>query len=99
IATGALRAYLSEGSAMADGKKKNKSKRVPKAPKATRPPGTTSNQQGAVAQGGGPSARPAVAGAAPAVDLDWEASARSEQAATPGARRSGFVVRPDTRDI
>lgn len=101
ITASALRAYVSGVDATGDGKGKRKSKRVAKAPKESQRAPTASNQRTAPAQPTGSAAKASLAGPARTVDLDWDADARSDKSApSPAdAPRTGFYVRPDTRDI
>jgi hypothetical protein len=99
ITAGALRAYVSGVDAGGDGKGKRKSKRAAKSPKESQR--AASNQRTAPAQPSGSVAKANMAGATRTVDLDWDADARSDKSAPSPAEapRTGFYVRPDTRDI
>jgi hypothetical protein len=101
ITTGALRAYVSEANAGAGGKRKSKAKRTPRTPKETQPGAVKSGQTVAPAPRTKAAPKPTFAAGTRAVDLDWEpAPALNKAAPAPAAApRSGFEVRPDTKDI
>jgi hypothetical protein len=101
ITAGALRAYVSGVDATGDGKGKRKSKRAAKTPKDPQRAPTASNQRTAPVQLTGSAAKASLAGPTRTVDLDWDADARSDKSAPlpADAPRTGFHVRPDTRDI
>jgi hypothetical protein len=101
ITTGALRAYVSEANAGAGGKRKSKAKRAPRTPKETQPGAVKSGKSVAPAPRTKAAAKPIVAAASHAGDLDWEpAPALKKAAPVPAAApRSSFDVRPDTKDI
>jgi hypothetical protein len=101
ITAGALRAYVSGVDASADRKGKRKSKRAAKSPKEPQRAALRSNQKAAPMQPSGSAAKASIAGPTRTVDLDWDADARSDKSApSPAdAPRTGFYVRPDTRDI
>jgi hypothetical protein len=102
ITTGALRAYVSEANAGARGKRKHKAKHVPKAAKETRPGAASSSPKATTAKPPEPATKGAGAVAPRNVDLDSdpatpsERSLREQEAA---ARRQGFYIRPDTKNI
>jgi hypothetical protein len=100
ISAGALRLYVGGAKATAGGKKKRKAKRTEKQPTDTGPASSIGSLQAGPAQSAEPTAGPAVA-TARNVDLDWDHATRSDNA-TPsqaGARRAGFYVRPDRKNI
>jgi hypothetical protein len=101
ITTGALRAYVSEANAGAGGRKKPKAKRAARAEKETKSGAANSTQSVAPAQPIKSAPRPAVPSASRAVDLDRKPAPGFEKAAPlpATAPRSGFEVRPDTKDI
>jgi hypothetical protein len=100
ISAGALRLYVGGAKAAAGGKKKRKAKRTEKQPTEIGPAASMGSPQGAPVQPTGPTAGPALA-TPRNVDLDWEHATRPDNA-TPsqaGARRAGFYVRPDRKNI
>jgi hypothetical protein len=101
ITTGALRAYVSEANAGAGGKRKSKAKRAPRTPKETQPGAVKSGKSVAPAPATKAAAKPTLAAGSRAADLDWEpAPALNKAAPAPAtAHRSGFEVRPDTKDL
>lgn len=101
ITTGALRLYVGGAKGGAGGKKKHKAKRTEKQSTDTASAAATSSPPPASAQSAGPAVGRVVAPTARKEELDWDPAARADNA-TPsqaGARRAGFHVRPDTRDI
>jgi hypothetical protein len=99
ITTGALRAYVSEASA-ASGKKKAR----PAKPAAQVSQGAQAAARKSI-HGTSPmppaadAAKPNIAAATSAVDLDWDPAARSEKMASSSPPRGSFSVRPDTKDL
>jgi hypothetical protein len=101
ITTGGLRLYVGGAKGGVGGKKKHNAKRTEKRSTNTASAAATSNPPTAPSRPAGPAVGPAVAPTARKDELDWGPAARSDNA-TPsqaGARRAGFHVRPDTRDI
>jgi hypothetical protein len=98
ITTGALRAYVSDANAGAGGKKKRKAKQSPKAAKDIQPSAAQNSPKAAPVKPTEPAAKPPGANPARNIDLGWEPAEKSpqEQAA---ARRQGFYVRPDRKNI
>jgi hypothetical protein len=101
ITTGALRAYVSGVDARGEGKGKRKSKRAAKSSKESQRSPTAGNPRTPPVQPRGSAAKASTAGATRTVDLDWDADARSDKSVPSAAEapRTGFHVRPDTRDI
>ena len=101
ITTGALRAYVSDAHADAGKKKKPRAKRSASARKEAQPATEKVSQGAASAQPARPVSTPAVQEPARSVDLDWEPTPRPDkEAPSPApARRHGFDVRPDTKDL
>jgi hypothetical protein len=101
ITTGALRAYVSDAKADAGKKKKPKAKRSASARKEAQPAAAKGSQGAAPAQPARSVSKPAVQDTSRTVDLDWEPTPRPDKAAPApaGARRHGFAVRPDTKDL
>jgi hypothetical protein len=104
ITTSALRATLSDAKLGAGRKKKRKTKSGAQV-LGQAPPDTnavdTSGHKAAPAQAPPVPAKPRLASPARGVDLDWDPAAPSEKLVQEqaAARRQGFYVRPDTKDI
>jgi hypothetical protein len=100
ITTGALRAYVSEAN-VDGGKKKPKAKRSASPRKEAQHAAAKGSQSAASAQPARPVSKPAGQEPSRTVDLDWEPTPRPDKAASSlaAARRQGFDVRPDTKDI
>jgi hypothetical protein len=101
ITAGALRAYVSGVDARGDGKGKRQSKRAAKSPKEPQRAATGDNRKAAPVQPAGSPGKASIARPTRTVDLDRDADARSDTSAPSPAEapRTGFHVRPDTRDI
>jgi len=101
ITTGALRAYISEARAGAEGKTKRKGKPAAKAPKPPPPAAPQRHAQVSPSQPSEVPTKPTGTRPTATVDLDWDVAARSDKA-TPSlgsASRQGFSIRPDTKDL
>ena len=99
ITTGALRAYVSEATAGAGGRKKHKAKQGPKTPKEV--PANEAQNPKATTLPLPPTAKPAGEIPPRNVDLGWDSAVTPEKVRREpesGARR-GIYVRPDTKDI
>jgi len=104
ITTSALRATLSDAKPGGDRKRKRKTKSAAQAPTKSSPDGAgtaASSEKPVATKVADAQAKPNVAGVARNVDLDWDPAAPSEKLVQEqaAARRQGFYVRPDTKDI
>jgi hypothetical protein len=104
ITTSALRATLSDAKPGGDRKGKRKTRSAAQAPTKSSPDvagAGVSSEKPVATKVPAAQAKPNVAGVARNVDLDWDPAAPSEKLVREqeAARRQGFYVRPDTKDI
>jgi hypothetical protein len=105
ITTSALRATLSDAKSAGARKRKRKTKSAARAPTNASPDATAtaaSREKPAAMEVPAAQAKPSVPGVARNVDLDWDPAGPSEKLVREqeaAARRQGFFVRPDRKNI
>jgi hypothetical protein len=104
ITTSALRATLSDAKPAGARKRKRKTQSAAQAPTNSSPDATAteaSRKNPVATKVPAAQAKPSVTGVTRNVDLDWDPAAPSEKLVREqeAARRQGFYVRPDTKNI
>ena len=104
ITTSALRATMNDAKPAGARKRKRKTKSKAQAPTNSSPDATATaaDREGpAATKGPAAQAKPNVPGVTRSVDLDWDPAAPSEKLVQEqaAARRQGFYVRPDRKNI